>query len=223
MTNLNKIGLGLAGVAALAVAASPASAQYYPQQPYPQQPYAQPNGGVLGAIIGAVTGNSYAYGQYPQGNYGYGQLDSRLAVQQCAAAVEQRTGAGGGYGYNNGYGNQGYNPAYGNQGYNQGYQAQGGARVVGITSIERKSRGQLRVKGVAASNAYAGGGYQGQFDPRYQNRDPRYPNQYGNQGQYGNRAYGTGQADLGFNCKVDLQGRVTDLKITRSNNSYYRR
>ena len=217
MTNLNKIGLGLAGMAALAVAASPASAQYYPQQPYPQQPYQQ-NGGVLGAIIGAVTGNNYAYGQYPQGNYGYGQLDSRLAVQQCAAAVEQRTGGGGGYGYNNGYGNQGYNPAYGNQ----GYQAQGGARVVGITSIERKSRGQLRVKGVAASNAYAGGGYQGQFDPRYQSRDPRYQGQYGNQA-YGNQAYGAGQADLGFNCKVDLQGRVTDLKISRADNGYYRR
>ena len=219
MTNLNKIGLGLAGVAALAVAASPASAQYYPQQPYQQ------NGGVIGAIVGAITGNSYAYGQYPQGNYGYGQLDSRLAVQQCAAAVERRTGGGGGYGYNNGYGNQGYNPAYGNQGYNQGYQAQGGARVVGITSIERKSRGQLRVHGVAASNAYAGGGYQGQYgDPRYQGQYgyQGYSGQYGNQ-PYGNQAYGAGQADLGFSCKVDLQGRVTDLKISRSNNSYYRR
>jgi hypothetical protein len=214
MTNLKTIGVSLAGLAAIAVVASPASAQYYPQPAYPQQAYPQPGypqqgypqqqGGVIGQIVGAITGNNYAYGQYPQGNYGYNQPDSRFAVQQCAAAVERRTSGGGGYGYNNGYGNRGY--------ANQGNI---GARVVGITSIERRSRGQLRVKGVASSNAYAGG-YQGQYgDPRYQNRDPRY------QG-YGNQPYGV-QADLTFNCKVDLQGRITDLKLSRAYNGNYRR
>ena len=200
MTNLKTIGVSLAGLAAIAVVASPASAQYYPQQPYPQQSYPQRSypqqqGGVIGQIVGAITGNNYAYGQYPQGNYGYNQTDSRLAVQQCAAAVQRRSGAGGGFGYNNGYGNRGY--------ANQG---KVGATVVGITSIERRARGQLRVKGLASSNAYAGG---------YQNRDPRY------QG-YGNRPYGA-QADLTFNCKVDLQGRVTDLKLSRADNRNYRR
>ena len=62
-------------------------------------------------------------------------------------------------GYGGGYGGYG--------GYNNGY-AQGGARVLGVTSVERRSNNGLRVRGVATANAYAtaygnpyGGGYGG--------------------------------------------------------------
>jgi hypothetical protein len=185
MTTISKILTGAAGFAALMVVASPAAAQgYYGQYPQPQQ-------GVVGAIINSVTGGGY--GQYPQGNYGYGQVNERAAVGQCAAAAEQRLNranrAQSGYGY----GNQGYN-GYPGQGYSNGY---GQARVVGITNVERRGNGKLRVTGLATS----GQGYA-----------------YGNQG-YGNGRYQGGytnaQADLRFTCKVDYSGRVTEVKINR--------
>src|SRR6476659_4464438 len=101
MTNLTRLLIGTAGLAATLALASPAAAQ----QPYP---YNNQGTGVLGAIVNAVTGNSYnqypqgaygygqypqgaygygqypqvaySYGQYPQGNYGYGQTNQRAAV-----------------------------------------------------------------------------------------------------------------------------------------------
>ena len=97
-------------------------------------------GGVLGAIINSVTGGGY--GQYPQGNYGYRQVNERSAVSQCAAAAEQRLN--GAYRGQQGYGYNGY----GNQGYQNGY---GQARVLGITNVERRNNGSLRVTGVATS------------------------------------------------------------------------
>ena len=151
MTIVRNILIGTAGLAATIAAASPAMAQGYPYG-YPQQ---QQQGGILGAIINSVTGGGY--GQYPQGNYGYGQVNQRQAVSQCAAAVEQRLN--GGYRGQSGYGYQnGYQQGYGNNGYQQGY-AQGGARVVGITRIDRKSSGSIRVHGLATSSAYGQQGY----------------------------------------------------------------
>ena len=70
--------------------------------------------------------------------------------------------------------------------------------MLGITSVERRSNGGLRVRGVATSGAY---GQQG----------------YGQQG-YGQQGYdANGQADLSFNCKVNARGQVTDVKIARNN------
>lgn len=184
MTNFKTIAIGSAGLALTLAAAAPASAQYYPQ----------PNtGGVIGAIVNAVTGG---YGQYPQGNYGYGQVSQRALVQQCAAATEQRLNAqyrGQGYGAYNG---NGYQNGYGQQGY--GYQQQGGGRVLGITSIERRNNGGLNVRGVATSGAYAQQAY-----------------------GYGQQAYGVnGQADLSFNCRVNARGQITDVRLSRNNVRY---
>ena len=187
MIKFRNILIGTAGVAAAIAMASPAAAQGYP---YGQ--YQQPQQGVLGAIVNQVFG----YGQYPQGNYGYAQVNERTAVSQCAAAAEQRLNyrGQGGYGYN-GY-NNGYQGGYANQGYNNGY---GQARVVGITNVERRGNGKLRVTGLASSGQAYG---------------------YGNQGYYGNNRYQGGyganaQADLRFTCKVDYSGRVTEVKINR--------
>ncbi len=191
MTMFSKILIGTAGLAATLAVAAPAAAQSYPYG------YGQQNGGnVVGQILQGVLG----YGQYPQGNYGYGQVNQRQAVAQCAAAAEQRLNYRGQAGYgNNGY-NNGYQGGYGNQAY--GY-AQGGARVVGITNVERRGNGGLRVTGVATSG-------QG----------------YGYQGGYGNQGYGQGyaqqQADLRFTCRVNARGQVSDVNINRAPQAYRR-
>lgn len=204
MSNISKILTGVAGLAAVVGAASPAMAQSYPYG-YGNQGYSN-GGGIVGAIINSVTGGGY--GQYSQGNYGYGQVDARTAVSQCAAAAEQRLN--GGYRGQSGYGNNGYQNGYGNGYGNNGYQSgYGQARVVGITNVERRSNGKLRVTGLASSGQSYGG--QG----GYGNQGGYYDNQgYGNQGYQG--GYGAaGQADLRFTCKVDYNGRVTELNINR--------
>lgn len=211
MRIFNHLLAGSAGLAALVAAASPAAAQYYPQQ---QQPYN--NGGILGQIINSVTGGGY--GQYPQGNFGYGQVSQRTVVAQCAAAAEQRLN--GGY-RNQGYG--GYNGGYQNNGY--GYQnVQGGARVVGITNVERRNNGGLRVSGLASTAAHEqhhGGGYANQG---YNNQGyGGYGNQGYNQG-YGNQRYGnaSSQADVRFSCRVNSRGQITDVNITPLQGNYRR-
>jgi len=201
MTNLSRILIGTAGLAAALTIASPASAQ----QPYP---YGNQNTGIVGAIINSVTGGAYGqypqgaygYGQYPQGNYGYGQTSQRAAVGMCAAAAEQRISGNyrgqPGYGYNNGYANHGYQ-----QGYANGYVAQG--HVLGITNVERRNNGSLRVSGVA--NSGRGYGYNNQG----------YYNGYNGQNAYANQA-----ADLRFTCKVSTRGQVTDVNINRNQVAY---
>jgi len=210
MSAFSKITMSVAGLAAAAGMAAPAAAQYYPQNN---------GGGIVGAIINSVTGG---YGQYPQGNYGYGQVSQRAVVQQCAAVAEQRLsgqyrgqgyGAYNGNGYRNGYGQQGY----GQQGY--GYQNQSGGRVLGVTSVERRSNGGLRVRGVATSGAYGqqGYGYQQGYGQQGYGRQG-----YGQQG-HGQQGYGAnGRADLSFNCKVNSRGQVTDVTIARNNVGYNR-
>jgi hypothetical protein len=202
MTNLSSALIGTAGLAAALTIVSPASAQ----QPYP---YNNQNTGVVGAIINSVTGGgygqypqgAYGYGQYPQGNYGFGQTSQRAAVGMCAAAAEQRINGNyrgqPGYGYNNGYANNGYQQGYAN-GYN-GY----GARVLGITNVERRNNGSLKVSGVANS----GRGY-------------GYNNQGYNNGRNGQNAYANQAADLRFTCKVNARGQVTDVNINRSQVAY---
>ena len=220
MQRLARILTGVAGLAIVTGSAAPALAQsnygqyggQYGGQ-YQQYPY---TGGGVGAVIGQILGG---------GRYGaYGQGTDRVAVDQCARAAEAQSSRypqGGGYydqnrGYSNGYGNNGY--GYGNQ-----YGA-GGARVVGITKVERKSNG-LRIYGLMSS----GMGYQGQYGqtpygygsqgygqgyPSQGYGDPRYGQSYpGYQGQ----GYGTSQtADLSFNCRVDYRGYVSDVRIKRN-------
>ncbi len=209
MTNFKTIMIGSAGLALTLAAAAPAAAQGYGYG-YPQNN----GGGIVGAIVNAVTGG---YGQYPQGNYGYGQVSQRSLVQQCAAVAEQRLSGqyrGQGYGANNGYG---YQNGYRQQGY--GYQNQSGGRVLGITSVQRRSNGGLNVRGVATSGAYGqqGYGYQNGYGQRGYGQQG-----YGQQG-YGHHSYGAnGQADLSFNCKVNSRGQVTDVRIARDNVRYSR-
>jgi hypothetical protein len=212
MTSFAKILTGAAGLA-MVVGAAPAAAQYAPN-------YGYNNGGsAIGAVINQVLGGG-RYGAYGQGN-------DRVAVDQCARAAEARVS----HDYRTtGYGNRGYDPRYGNQAY--GYNGAASARVVGITSVERRSNG-LKVSGVIdsgmSSRGYGQGyayGNQG-YDPRYANQgyDPRYANQgydprYANQG-YGNQGYGaygnTAQvADLRFSCRVDFRGYISNLEIKRN-------
>jgi hypothetical protein len=203
MTNVSKVLIGTPGLAAALTFAFPAAAQ----QPYP---YANQNSGVVGAIINSVTGGGY--GQYPQGNYGYGQVNERAAVGMCAAAAEQRINGNyrsqPGNGYNNGYPNNGYQ-----QGYANGYNGEG-ARVLGITNVERRKYGSLKVSGVASSGRGYGYGNQG-----YNNQG--YNNQGYNNGYNGQRAYPANQsADLRFTCKVNSRGQVSDVNINRNQVAY---
>ena len=109
----------------------------------------------------------------------------------CAAAAEQRISATyrgqPGYGYNSGY-----------QGYANGYSGQIG-RVLGITNVEPRYNGSLKVSGIASSGR--GYGYNGQG----------YSNGYNGQNAYTNQA-----ADLRFTCKVNTLGQVTDVNIKRN-------
>ena len=122
MKAITKFLAGGVAIAALA-AAAPAAAQYYPG-------YGSPYGY-------GMPGMGGGYGYSPYGGYG---ANSQVAVNQCAAAVQQRLS--GGYGYN-------------------GYGAAGG-RVLGISRVEPRGNGELLVRGVANSGRYAGYGYNGQ-------------------------------------------------------------
>jgi len=218
MTNFKTIMFGTAGLALTLAAAAPAAAQSYG--------YGQPQnnrGGVIGAIINSVVGGGY--GQYPMGNYGYNQVGQRNLVQQCAAAAEARLNGqyrGQGYGAYNGY--NGAQNGYGQQRY--GYQNQAGGRVLGITSVERRPNGGLRVRGVATSGAYGQQAYNNGYDQRGYNNgygQQGYNNGNGQQGYYGQQGYGANaQADLSFNCKVSSRGQISDVTISRNNVGYNR-
>jgi hypothetical protein len=130
MRAITKILAGGAAIAAVASAA-PAAAQYYPGYGYPGYGYG--SGNVIGQVLNDVLGNGY-------GNYG---ANSQVAVNQCAAAVQQRLSGGyNGYGYNN-------------------YAYNNGARVLGISRVEPRNNGEMMVRGVANSGRYAYG-YNGQ-------------------------------------------------------------
>jgi len=189
----------LAGAAVVAVAAgsfaAPAAAQVYP---------GYGNQGGLGQILGAIM-NAQQYG------YGYqGYNNDRSQIDRCAAAVEQRLNRDYGQRYGNGYGTpygQYGSGQYGAYGYNQ--YAQGGAKVVGITRVERRSSSTTRVRGVATVNAYANQyqPYGGQYGTPY---GGQYGGQYGN--QYGYNNYGYANAgELSFKCDIDYRGYIKDI------------
>ena len=185
-----------AGAAVAAVAAggfaAPAAAQYYPG-------YGYGNGGnVIGQVINSILG-AQRYG------YGYqGYNNDRMQIDRCVAAVQQRINGQYGNRYGNPYGNYGaygnpYGGGYGNYGYNQ---YNGGAQVVGITRVERRSSSTTRVRGVATANPYA--------------------NQYAQ--PYGNYGGGYGYANAGelmFKCDIDYRGYIRDIDIDRNRNAYY--
>ncbi|MEO7365852.1 MAG: hypothetical protein ABIW03_05995 [Sphingomicrobium sp.] len=194
MKAVSKILAGGVAIAALASAA-PAAAQYYPG--YGSGGYGS-GGNVISQVLNQVLGG---YGQN-----GYNS-NTRYAVQQCAAAVEQRIN-----GRNNGYGGYGGNSGYGGYGgYGAGYGSYGGyaggGRVLGITHADVHSGGRVKVKGVASSGMNSGyGGYGG----------------YSGYGGYGGGYGAQSQADLRFNCTVDYRGYISQLEIDRNNYSGYR-
>ena len=135
MRAITKFLAGGVAIAALASAA-PAAAQYYPGYGSPYG-YGYPGygGNVVGQVLNQVLGGGY-------GGYGYG-ANSQAAVNQCANAVQARLGGGyGGYGYSN----------------------YGGGRVLGISRVEPRSNGGVKVRGVATSGRYGGYGNQAQVD-----------------------------------------------------------
>jgi hypothetical protein len=174
MKAVTKILAGGIGLAALASAA-PAAAQYYPAPGYGY------GNNVVGQVLGQILNPQSGYG-YGNGNYAQ---NDRYLVDRCAAAVQQRVG--GQYG---GYQQYGQPYGYNNNGY-----AYGNARVLGITSVERRNSG-LRVRGVAT----AGAGYNG---------------------QYGYNQYNQG-GELTFKCNVDYRGRITDIDLDRNRYAYRR-
>ena len=111
-----------------AVIAALASAAPASAQYYPGYGYGSPYGG---NVVGEVLNNVLG------GGYGYAQ-NSQIAVNQCAAAVQARLSRNG-YGYGGGYG------------YASG-------RVLGISRVEPRGDGGLRIRGVATS------GYSGRPD-----------------------------------------------------------
>ncbi|MBA3669255.1 MAG: hypothetical protein H0W71_04220 [Sphingomonas sp.] len=202
MKVVSKILVGGAAISAL-ISVAPAAAQSYPGYGYPNSG-GNVVGQVLNQVLGGGTYSGYGYNGYTN--------NTQVAVQQCAAAVEQRlTGGygnayGGNGGYNNGYGgNGGYNNGYGGNGayggHNGGHDAYGrhtgGGRVIGITHADRHSEGRVKVKGVASSGMNAG---------------------------YGGYGYAQQAGDLKFSCEVDHHGNISDLHINPINNGYgYRR
>jgi hypothetical protein len=207
MTHFTKIATGLTGLAALAAVSSPAGAQ--------MNPYGYGNnGGVVGAIVNAVTG----YGQYPQGNYGYEQIGQRNSVEMCARTVEQRLNSDRRYGgYNNRYGRTS-SSGYGQNGYRNGE----AFRVVGITNVERRMNGALRVRGIASSglNNRANGWNEPRGDDE-RNAGNGYDNRYGNADRngYPNNGYRAAGMDYRFTCKIDSRGAVTSLNFDRGTTS----
>jgi hypothetical protein len=180
MTIMTKLLAGAAGLAAIA-ATAPASAQYAPRgytQPYAANPYAY--GSQYG--YGNQAYGNQAYGNQAYGNQAYG-MNTSVATQQCTAAVQSRL-------YNR-------NSIGGILGAVLGSNTTG--RVVGVTAVQPRGNGLIRVLGVASSGRYARNNY----------------SPYG-VGAYGALGYNSASAaDLSFRCDVDPRGYVRSVKINR--------
>lgn len=194
MNIVNNLLVGSASVAMLVGAAAPAAAQ----TPYGYGQYGTSNsgGGVVGAIINSVLGGG-RYGTYGQGN-------DRQAVDLCARTAEAQVSRDrrysgydqygqGQYGQNqysgqygqSQYGQSQYQGQYGQGGYptndprfNQGYGSRSNARVVAVTSVERRTDG-LKVRGLIDT----GRNWSSRSDQNDRDQD-EYEGQYSNQGQY---------------------------------------
>jgi hypothetical protein len=115
----------LAGGAALAALATAAPAA---AQYYPGYGYGY-GGNPVGQVLSQVFGGGYGYG-----------VNSQVVVNQCVGAVQARL-------VRHEYGGYGYG-AYGYGGY-------GGARVLGISRVEPRGDGGVRVRGVATAGSGA--------------------------------------------------------------------
>jgi hypothetical protein len=151
------------------------------------------------AGLAAIATAAPASAQYaPYSGYGYAQpygysqpygsqpyaVNTAVAQQQCTAAVQSRL-------YNR-------SSIGGILGAVLGTNTTGS--VVGVTSIQPRSYGMVRVRGLATSGRSAMNGY----------------GPYG-VGAYGSLGYGTAApaADLSFRCDVDARGYVRSVKINR--------
>lgn len=197
MTAFKMMLAGGVAIAALA-GATPAAAQYYPG-------YGSGGGaGIIGQVINSVIGGGSGYGSGYGYNNGYAQNNpfarygsaGQYAINQCMGAVQQRLNAG--------YGGNGYSQGYGYNGYQQ--QQYGGARVLGVSDIERRSNGGLSVRGVANSGRNAAYGYNGGYGGGYG----------GSYGGYNSQ----GQVDLTFKCKTDASGYIVDIDIDQATSAY---
>ena len=195
-----------AGAGALALTAggfaAPAAAQYYPGYGYGNQG----TGNVIGQVLDTVL-NAQRYGQ---GAYGY--ANDQAMIGRCAAAVEQRINRDYGYRYGSPYGapyGQGY-------GYNQ---YQGGARVLGITRVERRSNTTTRVRGTATAMAGAGYNQYGSPYGGYQQPYGGYAQPYGQ--PYGYNQYAQA-GEFTFKCDIDYRGYIRDIDLDRNRNAYRR-
>jgi hypothetical protein len=95
-------------------------------------------GAVTAALASAAPASAqyypgYGYGN-PYGGYGYGyRVNNQVVVSQCVSAVEARL-------VRNAY---------------RGYGGYGGARVLGVSRLEPRGDGGIRVRGVATSGSGA--------------------------------------------------------------------
>jgi len=168
MRAITKFLAGGVAIAALACAA-PAAAQYYPGYGYPGYGYGYPGYGYGGGGIGQVINQVFGGGYGGYGGYGYNVPGgSQVAANQCSAAVQQRLGGYGAYGY------------------------AGANRGIGIQSVEIRSNGGYKVRGVANAGGYGGAAVQFtcRTDPRGLVTDVDVNNGYYGQG-YGNPYYGS--------------------------------
>ena len=126
----------------------------------------------------------YSYAQsYGYNNYG---VNTAMAQQQCTAAVQNRL-----------YNRTSLGSILGSL---VGIPMNHG-RVIGITSVQPRSYGQVRVNGVASSGRYA------------YNANPYGAYGYG---AYGSLGYNTAaMADLSFRCDVDARGYVRNVSVWR--------
>jgi len=168
MRAITKFLAGGVAIAALACAA-PAAAQYYPGYGYPGYGYGYPGYGYGGGGIGQVINQVFGGGYGGYGVYGYNVPGgSQVAANQCSASVQQRLGGYGAYGY------------------------AGANRGIGIQSVEIRSNGGYKVRGVANAGGYGGAAVQFtcRTDPRGLVTDVDVNNGYYGQG-YGNPYYGS--------------------------------
>jgi hypothetical protein len=134
----------------------------------------------------------------------------------CVRSAEQRLNSDGRYaGYNNRYGQTDYNNGYGQNGYRNS----GTFRVVGITNVERRMNGALRVRGIASSGlGNRANPWNGPRGDDQRNAGNGYENPYGNgdRNGYANNGYRGAGMDYRFTCKIDSRGAVTSLNFDRA-------
>ena len=150
---------------------------------------------------------------------GYEQTGQRNSVEMCARTAEQRLNSDRPYaGYNNRYGQTGYNNGYGQNDYRNSETF----HVVGITNVERRMNGALRVRGIASSDVrYGANGWNGPHGADERTAANGYDNRYGNADRngYANNSYRAAGMDYRFTCKIDSRGAVTSLNFDRGTTS----